>query len=329
MTPKIEFLTRRLVQAAITVVGLAVINFFTLSLAPGDLVDAMIAASGAASEGYAEMLRESLGLQDSWGGRLVSYLSGLATLDFGYSYSLNKPVLDAIIERLGPTLILMGGAILLSILAGITLGLVAGFRNGSWVDRAVSVLSLLGYATPLFWLGLLLILLFSVQLNLLPSGGMRPIGPAKPGLQGVMDVARHAILPVLTLTLYYMAIFTRVMRASVIEVLGMDFIKTARAKGMSESRVLWRHILGNAILPVFTMLGLQIAAMLGGAVVIETIFSWPGLGRLAVDAIFSRDITLLMGILFLSSLCVVITNLVIDMLYTVVDPRIQMSGGSR
>lgn len=328
MTPKITFLVRRLLQAVITVIGLAIINFFTLSLAPGDVVDAMIAASGASSEGYADVLRETLGLQQSWWGRLISYLGGLATFDFGYSYSLNKPVLDAILERLGPTFILMGGAIILALLLGVIFGLVSGFRNGGWVDRFISLLSLIGYATPLFWLGLLLILLFSVQLNILPSGGMRPIGPAKGGLEGIMDVARHAILPILTLTLYYMAIFTRVMRASVIEVLSMDFIKTARAKGMSEWRVLWRHILGNAILPVFTMLGLQIAAMLGGAVVIETIFSWPGLGRLAVDAIFARDLTLLMGILFLSSLCVVITNLIIDMLYSVVDPRIQLSKGS-
>ena len=189
-------------------------------------------------------------------------------------------------------------------------------------DNLISVLALLAYATPLFWLGLMLIVVFTLKLNLLPGGGMYTIGATAGPLSHALDVARHLVLPVITLSLFYMATYARLMRASMLEVSRVDYVRTAHAKGLSDGIVLYKHVLPNAILPMVTLLGVQAGSLLGGAVVVEVVFGWPGLGRLAFEAVFQRDSNLLLGILLLSSCLVVAVNIVVDLLYTWLDPRI-------
>ncbi|PWC19503.1 ABC transporter permease [Brenneria corticis] len=317
-----SFLSKRIFQSFLIVAGIIVINFAVLSLPTGDMVDVMTAQGGGADAGYAHQLREQFGLDRPLYMRFLSYVSNLVQFDLGYSYTRNMPVLDAILDRLPATILLMSTAILSAFAIGLLMGGIAGKNAGNALDSLISLLALIGYAMPLFWLGLLLLMLFTIQLGWLPSSGMKTIGMQGGIAAQWIDVMRHLILPALTLTVFYLAIFTRLVRSSVIEVSELDFVRTARSKGMSEGRVYRHHIIANALLPVLTMLGLQIGSMLGGTVVVETIFAWPGLGRLTYDAIFSRDINLLMGILFLSSICVVFTNLIVDLLYCWVDPRI-------
>lgn len=322
MSEYMRFLSRRLVQSLLIIVGIVIVNFVVLHLVPGDMADVMAGLEGGGDASFTEDLRKQYGLDLPLFTQFISYIQHLMVFDFGYSFTRNMPVLEAILDRLPATLLLMGVAILLAFVLGVILGTLAGSHAGKTLDTLISLLALLGYATPLFWLGLLLILLFTIHLGWLPSGGMKTIGMRGDWHELWLDVARHLILPAITLAVFYLAIFVRLMRASVIEVIGQDHIRTARAKGMKESRVYLHHVCANALLPVLTMLGLQIGGMLGGSVVIETIFSWPGLGRLTYDAIFSRDVTLLLGILFFSSVCVVVTNFIIDLLYHWVDPRI-------
>lgn len=326
MPAYVNFLIRRIAQSLLIVLGIIVINFLMLNLPPGDMADVMAGLSGGGDPGYADALREEFGLNESLPVQFVNYMTSLLQLDLGYSFTRNMPVLDAILDRLGATLLLMGTAILIAFVLGVLMGMVAGRNAGKPLDAVISVLALIGYATPLFWLGLLLILLFTINLGWLPSGGMKTIGMRGTMFEKWLDVGEHLILPACTLAVFYLAIFARLMRSSVIEVAGQDFVRTARAKGMTEGRVYSHHVAANAMLPVLTMLGLQVGGMLGGSVVVETIFSWPGLGRLTYDAIFARDVNLLLGVLFMSSVCVVVTNLVVDLLYSWIDPRIGLNG---
>ena len=212
--------------------------------------------------------------------------------------------------------------LVLSLLAGSVLGVAAARRVGRWSDAAVTATALVFYAMPIFWIGVMMIVLFGVKLGWLPTGGMVTIGAGYTGFAYLLDVARHMVLPVVTLSLFHTAFYARLMRASMLEVLGQDFVTTARAKGLKENRVVYSHVLRNALLPVVTVLGLQIANLLGGAVLVETVFSWPGLGRLAFDSVLSRDVNLLLGILLLSSILVTATNIVVDAAYRWLDPRI-------
>jgi peptide/nickel transport system permease protein len=216
----------------------------------------------------------------------------------------------------------MATAIALAVLIGIALGVLSAMRRGSWLDGVVSVLSLVVYATPQFWLGLMLVVFFSISLGILPSGGMMTIGAKMDAFETVVDVARHLALPATTLGLFYVAIYTRLMRSSMLEILTLDFIMTARAKGASEARVGVVHAARNALLPVITLAGVQVGHILGGSILVETVFGWPGLGRLVFDALLQRDLNLLLGILFISSIVVVIANLAVDLVYGLLDPRI-------
>jgi len=198
----------------------------------------------------------------------------------------------------------------------------AARRSGRWLDSVISVLALVVYATPAFWLGLMLIVLFSVYFDLLPSGGMMTIGSGKTGLTLALDIARHLVLPATTLGLFYVAIYARLMRASMLEVYNLDFITTARAKGLTEGRIAWTHAFRNALLPVVTLAGVQFGHLLGGSILVETVFAWPGLGRLVFDALLQRDLNLLLGILFVSSVVVILANLIVDLTYGFLDPRI-------
>ena len=318
------FLARRLAQAALAVVLIAIINFLILQLAPGDAVDVLAGEAGAADPGYVADLRQRFGLDQPLPVQLGRYLLNLARLDLGYSFRHNMPVGELIIQRLPATLLLMVASLGIAFIGGIVLGATAARKVNSLTDNVISVLALLAYATPLFWLGLMLLILFTLKLNLLPGNGMVTIGVDGTILERALDVLRHLILPATTLSLFYMATYTRLMRASMLEVFGMDYVRTARAKGISDHRVVYRHVLRNAVLPMITMLGVQVGSLLGGAVVVEVVFGWPGLGRLAFEAIFQRDFNLLLGILLLSSCLVILVNLAVDLTYSRLDPRIEM-----
>ena len=318
----IVFVVRRLFHLIPVIFAIAAMNFLLIKLAPGDAADILAGQMGHASLEFTEQLRRSFGLDLPLVEQFLIYMGRLARLDLGVSFIQGVPVVDLILDRLPATLILMVAAMVLAVGGGVVLGVGAARRQGTWIDNAISVSALVVYATPAFWLGLMLIVLFSVVLDFLPSGGMMQIGAGKIGLAHVLDVAKHLILPAATLGLFYVAIYTRLMRAAMLEVYGLEFITTARAKGLSEGTIAWTHALRNALLPMVTLAGVQIGHLLGGSVLVETVFGWPGLGRLVFDALLQRDLNLLLGILFISSVVVVIANLIVDLLYGFLDPRI-------
>lgn len=318
----VAFVVRRLLQLVPVVLAIAAMNFLLIKMAPGDAADILAGQMGHATLEFTQQLRREFGLDLPLIEQFLIYMGRLLTLDLGVSFLQQQPVLDLILDRLPATLVLMVTAISLAGVLGVGLGVAAARRQGSWIDNLVSVSALIIYATPAFWLGLMLIVLFSIKLDLLPSGGMMQIGAGKTGLASALDVARHLILPAATLGLFYVAIYTRLMRAAMLEVYGLDFITAARAKGLSEGVIAWTHALRNALLPVVTLAGVQIGHLLGGSVLVETVFGWPGLGRLVFDALLQRDLNLLLGILLVSSVVVVIANLIVDLLYGLLDPRI-------
>lgn len=313
----------RLAGIIVTIFVIATINFVLVRAAPGDPAAVIAGQSGATDEVFLRQVRAEYGLDKPYIAQLGAYLGKVASLDLGYSYRLRRPVQELIGERLGPTLLLTLSAFLLSLGGGVILGALAGIRHGKWSDLAISLLALVLYATPVFWLGLMLVLLFSIQLEWLPAFGYVDMRAGELSRVGyALDVAKHLLLPAITLGAIYMAIYARLMRASVIEVAAEDYIKTARAKGLKEGAILRGHMLRNASLPVITFAGIQIGAMIGGAVVVETVFSWPGLGRLTFDAVTSRDYPVLLGLFLVMSVLVIFVNLLTDLIHRLVDPRL-------
>ncbi len=308
------------------VLGVVIINFFLIRLAPGDPAAVLAGQAGAGDAAYVDQLRVAFGLDKPILTQLLLYLKGVVQLDLGFSYRNHVPVLDLIVERLPATFLLMSCAFVFSIVLGVFLGVVAAkarYRNKRrWIDSSVMTGALLLYATPLFWLSLMGILLFSVVLGWLPAFGMETVGASLAGWARAADIAQHLILPTVTLGCFFMAVYVRLTRASMLEVIGMDFVKTARAKGVSPSRVIRAHVLRNALLPVITFAGIQLGQMAGGAVLTETVFAWPGIGRLMFDALLQRDYQLLLGIFLVTSIMVVVFNLLTDVLYRLIDPRI-------
>jgi peptide/nickel transport system permease protein len=315
-----RFVARRLVQAVPTILVIIVVSFLVLQLTPGDIVDVLAGEAGAATPEYVAMLRQRFGLDRPLITQLGSYVWGVVNLDLGFSFRHNTTVLKLILDRLPATLILMGTSLSVAVTLGVVFGVTAARHVNRPADGAIAVVVLLSYATPTFWMGLMLIVLFSVKLGWLPTGGMMTIGAGLSGFGRVLDVAHHLVLPAASLALFYAAIYTRLMRASMLEVSGQDYVRTARAKGISEARVMY----GHALLPLLTMVGVQVGSLLGGSVLVESVFGWPGLGRLAFEAVQQRDYNLLLGILLMSSLLVIVVNLVIDLLYAVLDPRIEL-----
>lgn len=320
----LRYVVRRLAQAVPIVLGIVVLNFLMLQLAPGDAAEVLAGEAGAATPEYMAQLRQRFGLDQPVWLQLAIYVKNILTLDLGFSFRHNMPVLDLILNRLGPTLLLMGTTLVFSVGVGILLGLIAATGVNSWRDNLISVLAVVSYATPLFWAGLMLIVVFSLNLRWLPVTGMEDVVAFHTGMARVLDIARHLVLPALTLSLFYLALYTRLMRAAMLDQAGMDYVTTARAKGLGERRITLRHVLRNAVLPVLTMAGIQVGSMLGGAVVVESVFAWPGMGLLAFQSLFARDYNLLLGIFFLSACLVVIVNLLVDLIYIVLDPRIQV-----
>jgi peptide/nickel transport system permease protein len=320
-----RYIARRLAQALVTILAIVVLNFVILQLAPGDTVDMLAGELGAADPTYLAMLRQKFGLDQTLLVQLGHYLWTVAHFDLGYSFRNNMGVGDLILTRLPATVLLMLTSTLFAVVLGILLGVFSARRVNSIADNLVSGLVLVFYATPLFWLGLMAIVLFTVKLRLLPSDGMETIGGTDDFWSTMLDIGRHLILPAATLALYHIAIYTRLMRASMLEIYAQDFIRTARAKGLTNRAIAYRHVLPNAILPVVTMIGTQLGALLGGAVLVETVFGWPGMGRLAFDAVFARDYNLLLGIMLFAAACVVLVNLATDLFSAWLDPRIKVT----
>lgn len=315
-------LRRTVLRAIPTVFGILIINFFILQLAPGDAADVLAGESGSATEETVAMLRARFGLDLTVFEQLLAYLGNLAHFSLGHSPRYNMPVSELIGQRLPGTLLLMGSAIVIAITLGIVLGTVMASFAGRWVDRVLSVVALLFYSIPGFWVGLMLIVLFSVKLGWLPSGGIRSIGANLDGGAAVLDQLRHMVLPASALALFYVAIYARLVRSSMLEVQSQDFVRTAASKGLSPFAITFHHVLRNALLPLTTVAGMHVGSLLGGAVVVETVYSWPGLGRLAFEAVMGRDFSVLLGVLLLSSLLVIAANFVVDIIQAWLDPRI-------
>ncbi|MCZ8183902.1 MAG: ABC transporter permease [Beijerinckiaceae bacterium] len=322
----ISFIMTRLLQAIPVVLGVVVLNFLLLQLAPGDAATVLAGEAGGAPPEYVEQLRARFGLDKPVLVQLGLYLKNILLLDLGFSFRNNAPVLGLILDRLWPTLLLMGATLVVSVGGGVMLGVIAALGVRTWRDHLISVAAVIAYATPLFWIGLMLILVFSIRLDWFPTSGMEDVVAFHEGWARVADIAHHLVLPTITLSLFYLALYTRLMRATVLEQRGAEYATTARAKGLTERTITLRHVLRNALLPVITMAGVQVGALLGGSVVVETVFAWPGLGQLAYQSLFARDFNLLLGIFFLSACLVVIVNIIVDVVYVLLDPRIRVGG---
>jgi peptide/nickel transport system permease protein len=319
----VRFLLQRLFKALVVVLGVVIINFVLIHLAPGDPASVMAGESGAGDAQYLDQLRQQFGLDQPLYVQLWDYLEGVMSFNLGFSYRNNLPVIDLIADRLPATLLLTASAFLFSLILGVALGVLAAARRGRLADSIIMAGALLFYATPLFWVSLMAVLVFSIRLDWLPAFGMESIGAGFSGMARAKDVLLHLVLPVATLGLFYTAIYTRLTRASMLEVSSLDFVKTARAKGVPSARITRRHVLRNALLPVFTFAGIQAGQIIGGAVLTETVFAWPGMGRLMFDALLQRDYPVLLGVFLITSVLVVLINLATDLLYRLVDPRIE------
>jgi peptide/nickel transport system permease protein len=320
----LRYVMRRLLQAIPVVLGVVVLNFLLLQLAPGDAATVLAGEAGGAPLEYIQQLRQRFGLDQPVLVQLALYVKNILVLDLGYSFRNASPVLPLILARLWPTLLLMGATLILSVAGGVALGLLASTWVRTWKDHVISVAAIIAYAMPLFWIGLMLILVFSIKLDWLPTSGMEDAAAFYEGWERVVDIARHLILPAITLSLFYMALYARLMRATMLEQRGLDYVTTARAKGLTEQQITVRHMVRNALLPVVTVAGVQVGGLLGGSVVVESVFAWPGLGQLAFQSLFARDLNLLLGIFFISSCLVVAVNIVVDIVYLLLDPRIRV-----
>lgn len=319
------FILKRLGKAALILLAIVTLNFLLIHAAPGDPAAVMAGEAGAADEKFLAQLQQQFGLDKSIPEQLALYIGGILRFDLGYSYRQQMPVADLIFSRLPATLILTGAAFVISLTLGTLAGVLAAARAGKWSDTLISSFALLFYATPLYWAALMAVLFFSVYLEWLPGFGYETVGSDYTGIWVVLDIAKHLILPATTLGLFFMAVYMRMTRASMLEVSRLDFVKTARAKGLKPSIIQRRHILRNALLPVVTLAGLQAGQLVGGAVLTETVFAWPGIGRLMFEALAQRDYNLLLGIFFISAAMVLMFNLITDLIYRVVDPRIRVA----
>ena len=322
---KLRYIGLRLVKTLLVTAAVVLLSFFLIHAVPGDAATVMAGQAGYADEAYMKNLRAEYGLDQPLPAQLWAYVSRVAQGDLGTSFVRREGVVSIIMERLPNTLLLDGVALVLAAAGGITLGAMAARRPGSAGDSGVTVLAMLFYSVPQFWLGMMMVLVFAVWLAWLPPFGIETMGADYTGLARIADVAQHIVLPGVTLALYFMAFYARLTRTAMIEVADQDFVKTARAKGISERQVQRRHILRNALIPLVTYAGLQASVLVGGSVLVENVFSWPGLGTLAYQAVGTRDNPLLLGIFIVTAILVSLFNLVTDIAYSLVDPRVELS----
>ena len=310
------YLARRLFMLIPVLFGISIIVFFIMALIPGDPAQAIL-GSYATAENLAK-LRAELGLDKPVIQRYFIWLSNLLQGDFGRSYSLERPVINEVMDRLGPTLLLAGTSLILCSLFGLLIGVVTAVKQYGWQDKLFTLVALLGISTPSFWLGLILILAFTVKLAWFPGSGMY----AAYGGGDLPDLIHHLSLPAITLAAVATGVIARLTRSSMLEILRQDFVLTARAKGLSERVVIWRHAFKNALVNIIPVIGIQAGFVIGGAVYIETVFQWPGIGRMLVTAITTRDILLVQGGVLVVAACYVLFNLAADIMQHLLDPRI-------
>lgn len=314
----------RLLQMIPVILLILVLNFILIRLAPGD--PALIMAGEWATDEYIAAVREKYALDQPILVQLGKYLKQTLTGDLGYSYDWHQPVLDLILSRLPATLLLVLSSQVLGIFLGIILGVFSARHVGSGLDATLTLSAAVAYSLPVFWLGLMLIIVFGIWLKWLPTGGMISIVGPRTGLPHVLDILHHLILPAVSLAVVWVAPqFLRITRSSMIEVMREDYITTARAKGLKEERVFFKHALRNALLPNITVIGLNLSLAMSGGLLTETVFSWPGMGRLMYEAIFRRDYPLLMGIFLFTAVLVVVGTLLTDVFYRVLDPRVRLA----
>lgn len=318
-------LLQRVFYASMLLVAVLILNFSMLHLAPGDIADTIAQASGGADAEMMAQIRKDYGLDQPFLVQLGQYIGKVLTLDLGYSFFYNQPVTTLIFEKLPATLLLVITAQVLALVVGVFLGVFSARNPRGIVSYLVTFIALFGYAAPVFWTGILLLIAFSLKIQLFPVAGMVDVAIEGGWFVKALDVARHMVLPVLTLSSIFLALYSRLCRASMMEVLGSDYIRTAKAKGLSERQITYKHALKNSLSPVVTLAGLQFSAVVSGAVLVETVFSWPGLGTLALQSIIARDTPTILGILFFSALVVIVGNLITDFVLRLIDPRVGKS----
>ncbi len=301
------YLIRRLLQSLLVLLGVSFVVFLILHLT-GDPAAVLLPPEASADD--IRRFRQAMGFDDPFLVQYARFLRGALQGDFGRSIRHGEPAFDLVVERMPATFELAGAALLIALCLAIPAGIVSAVRRNTALDYAATVVALFGQSMPTFWLGIMLILIFSVNLNLLPSSG-----------RGTLE---HLLLPAVTLGLFTTARITRLTRSGMLDALGQDYIRTARAKGVADRPVVWKHALKNAAIPIVTIVGIELGTLLGGSVITETIFAWPGVGRLSVQAIYNRDYPVVQAAVFLLASTFVLVNLVVDVLYTYLDPRIRL-----
>ncbi|QUS36317.1 ABC transporter permease [Falsirhodobacter algicola] len=315
-------LMSRFLSFAGLLLAVVVLNFLLIQLAPGDPVSVIVGEMGGASEEVIAAMRAEYGLDKPVVVQLAIYIGKILTGNFGFSYYFREPVLTLILDRLPATIILVMASVLISVTLGTLMGIYSARRPRGILSHLVTIFSLAGYSAPVFWTGLMLLILFASTFPIFPVSGMTNVRGTDGVVAHMLDVAHHLVLPAVTLASIYIALYSRLARASMLDVLGADYIRTARAKGLSERRVIYGHALRNGLIPVVTMVGLQMGQLMAGAVLVETVFNWPGLGRLAYESILRRDYPTLLAILFFSAMLVMVANILTDLAYARIDPRI-------
>jgi len=322
-------ITARIAWSIGLILAVIVMCFSLIHLAPGDAAIVIAGESGAGDPEVIEAIRADLGLDDPFIIQLGGYVGDVLRGDLGQSYHFNEPVTSLIGARIWPTILLVGTSLIFAIVVGVLVGIFTARRPESPVSHSVTIFSLVGYSMPVFWTGYLLIIGFASKVRWFPVASMRDVRFDGNRFQEYIDIAHHLVLPALTLGLIYLAQYSRLSRASMLEVLQSDYVRTARAKGLTERKVVYKHALRNAVIPVVTVAGLQFGALISGALLVETVFNWPGLGRLAADAVFRRDAPVLLGVLMSSATLVVIVNILTDLVYRAIDPRIRVGDAAK
>jgi len=316
-------LFQRIVYGIILIFAVIVLSFLLIHAAPGDVVDVLATEAGGGDPEIAARIRAEYGLDKPVHVQLMKYIGNVLTGDLGYSYFRDEAVLDLLLSHLPPTIMLALSAILLAVVLGTLLGIYAATHPKGIINHLVTVLSLIGYATPAFWMGMMLLLAFALYIPIFPAFGFRSIPIPETMPARILDNLHHLVLPTFTLSILFLAGYSRISRASMLDVLGADYIRTARAKGLSEKMVFFKHALKNAAIPIVTIFGMQLGHIFSGAIIIETLFSLPGIGPVLTDSVQQHDYPVLMGVLLGTAITVVIANILTDLAYSFLDPRIK------
>lgn len=321
-----KYLIRRLIQAIPLLLVISVLTFAIIEIAPGDASQMYINPERGADPEYLAQVRASLGLDQPVYLRYFSWLTTTLSGDFGFSLRTRRPVVQEVGDRLPNTLLLSGTALVLSFVIAVPIGVISAVKRYTWVDYLLSTLALVGISVPIFWAALLLLQIFAIQLGWFPASGMVSVRDSFTGARAALDVLHHLILPAIVLSLAQVASWSRYQRSALLDVLDQDYIRTAQGKGLPQRRIMIVHALRNALIPMITLVGISIPSVITGAYITETIFSWPGIGRLGVTAVSGRDYPVIMAVTMLSALLIVFGNLLADIAYAWADPRIRYDG---